>query len=57
MDDTNVCTCQRGSRNLTCRCTCPACGSTDLVWEKWGVYLDKDLVCQSCQHVVDYWDC
>ena len=25
--------------------------------EPWGSYLDKDLVCQSCNHVVDTWDC
>jgi hypothetical protein len=54
---------------LTCHCDvyaevadsrrtyCQRCGSTDLMWESWGSYLDRDLVCQGCRHVVDIWDC
>ena len=36
---------------------CQKCGGTNLLWEAWGSYLDKDLVCQQCRHVVDIWDC
>jgi len=39
------------------RSRCPKCGCTDLKWEAWGSYLDKDLVCIQCNYVVDIWDC
>ena len=54
------CTCGRPERGLTCRCTCDECGAAGpraLLWEAWGAYLDKDLVCQACGHVQDIWDC
>jgi len=49
--------CKCINKSRTCRCFCPKCESTDLAWEAWGSYLDKDLVCQNCNHVVDIWDC
>lgn len=38
---------------------CESCGASpdQFRWEAWGSYLDKDLVCQNCKHVVDVWDC
>lgn len=52
-----ACTCGRPDRNLTCRCTCSQCGSRELTWKPFGHYLDKDLVCDKCEHVQDFWDC
>jgi hypothetical protein len=31
---------------------CQQCGGSNLQWEAWGSYLDKDLVCQDCRHIV-----
>ena len=47
------CTCQRRD----CRCHCHRCGSRNLVWESWGSYLDKDLVCQNCKWTQSLWNC
>lgn len=52
-----TCTCGRPERGMTCRCTCEKCGSLKLTWVAWGVYLDKDLCCDSCDHVQDVWEC
>lgn len=51
------CTCGRPAQGNSCRCYCPRCGSTNLRWERWGSYLDKDLVCQKCRYEVSSWDC
>lgn len=53
----SVCSCGRTEKGWTCRCTCSKCGGRSLVWEAWGSYLDKDLVCRDCQHVQDTWNC
>lgn len=51
------CDCGRPEKGWTCRCTCPKCGSRKLRWNAVGHYLDKDLVCQSCETTVDIWNC
>lgn len=37
---------------------CPKCGNPPPhKWVPVGHYLDKDLVCERCGHVIDIWDC
>ena len=56
-DTAKTCECKRPERGMTCRCTCPKCGSTNLKWVALGAYLDRDLVCQGCGYTVDIWNC
>jgi len=57
--DLESCICwePRKEDRSTCRCTYSKCASRDLAWVSWGSYLDKDLKCQDCGYVQDYWDC
>lgn len=51
------CNCERCNKGWTCRTRCDECGYTNLMWEAWGHYLDKDLICQNCKHTQDIWNC